>query len=82
MPRVKDPKALQRFDAAKFIALLVLSVGLIGVLIGRGCQTFSDVTNLITPIPTYTFDLAVVRPVIIAPAGLQKLMTDTLTIVG
>ncbi|MCB0081867.1 MAG: hypothetical protein KDE47_13090 [Caldilineaceae bacterium] len=81
MPSVRTPKSVQRFDSFKLITLLFLIIALIVLLLVRSCQLTPLRLGLIsTPVPTYTFDLAIVRPVIVARANGASFVIDDSTV--
>ena len=83
MARMRSPRSVQRLDTSKFVVLIVLLIIFLLLFVIRGCDgVASRLAGISTPVPTYTFDVAVVRPVIAAPANGARLVAQTATLTG
>ena len=71
MPASRTPQAVRRFDFSKYGILVILLIIFVGLFIIRGCQGDPSATetaaDISTPVPTYTAQVTVLRPVLISP---------------
>ncbi|MCB0075078.1 MAG: hypothetical protein KDE20_26650, partial [Caldilineaceae bacterium] len=80
-----SPDDLKRYDFSKFVVLLVLVFVLILFVIVRGLRVIDEPTETavaLTPIPTYTVEAQVVRPVLLSPQANADVTAGVVQVTG
>ena len=85
MARRRSSDEVQRFDLAKYMVLIGLIIVFIIFFIMRGLSGYQEPEEVkldLTPIPTYTVEATVVRPLLLSPASGTELTPGEVVLTG